>query len=120
MLGKLGINGGLLFQYKTLEPNYEHFKNSGKNDEDIFYGSLKTDGGYLGLSGNGYGKVVGLSRKIRNADNATDEMKTAYPEFITSKAVDCIDNQYASNSTATMVDVFGKCESFFNFDCPEA
>jgi ankyrin repeat protein len=116
MLGKAGINGGLLFQYKTLEPNY----NGEKSDEDIFYSSLKTDGGYLGLSGNGYGKVVDLSKKIRKADAATEKMKTAYPESITEEAVACMVNQYASNSTAVMVDVFGVCVDQFNFDCPTA
>jgi len=120
MLGKAGINGGLFYQYKTLEPNYEHFKNGGKSDEDIFYASLKTDGGYLGLLGNGYGKVVDLSKKIRTADAATEEMKTAYPEFITEDAAACMTHQYASNSIATMVDVFGACVDQFNFDCPTA
>ncbi len=64
--------------------------------------------------------MVDLSKKIKTADAATEEMKTAYPEFITEDAAACMTHQYASNSIATMVDVFGACVDQFNFDCPTA
>ncbi len=82
-LARLAIHQRNLKKYgNEVGPSYEFLINKGKDSEEIFYSSFKTDGKDLGLANNGFNEVLDLYNLINKAYGEAAKETGIYPESI--------------------------------------
>lgn len=71
--GQHVIKGYNWCQYQQWSsPDYDYFANKGKSAENIAYGAMKTDGGFLGLANNGLTDLIAIANQLNTHFNTKD------------------------------------------------